>query len=386
MAALHGRRTVRLVPSSQLKVVVAGGGVAAIEAVLALRALAGDRVATTLLAPAGEFVPRPASVLSPFSGEPAPPVSLDAIPDIVCRRGALASVDAERRELRTTDGDCIPYDRLVVAVGARPAGGVPRATTFRGPISAGAVEGALNAARERALFTAPPGTAWTLPLYELALLAAHHLEDPPELTVVTQERRPLEVFGRAGSDALARLLDSRGIGFVGETAATAFVDNALVTEDGRLLGGDAVISLARLQGPAVQGLPADQHGFIPVDAYARVPGVPDVFAAGDATTLPLKQGGLAAQQADAAAAAIAAEAGAPVVAQRATRVLRGVILTGEAPLVLSRDLDDDAGRTSISRTQLWWPSGKLAGRYLSGFLAETGEKLSDRPKRKRTPA
>ena len=69
--------------------------------------------------------------------------------------------------------------------------------------------------------------------------------------------------------------------------------------------------------------------------------MPDVFAAGDATDQPIKQGGLATQQADAAAELIAAEAGARVTPRPFRRVLRGVVLTGEAPLYLRRDLDDD---------------------------------------------
>ena len=54
----------------------------------------------------------------------------------------------------------------------------------------------------------------------------------------------------------------------------------------------------------------------------------DVFAAGDIANFPIKQGGLAAQQADAAAEAIAAEAGAQVDPQPFKPVLRGILLTG----------------------------------------------------------
>jgi sulfide:quinone oxidoreductase len=384
----------RTPPAPPLRVLVAGGGVAAIEAVLGLRALAGDRIRIDLLAPGGDFVERPSSVTFPFSGKAAPRVPLDRLAElgVTLHQGALAAVEVAQHQIRTTDGGRLGYDRLVVATGARPVDGVPGATTFSGPRSAGAVERALRAARERVLFTMPAGGGWTLPLYELALLAAGELPDGPELTIVTAERRPLDVFGPAASDALARLLERAGIGFEGDTVAEAVTGGALGTRDGRLLTADAVIALARLVGPNLAGLPVDGQGFIAVDQHGRVTGAPDVFAAGDVTAGPIKQGGLAAQQADAAAEAIAAEAGAPVTPRRCRRVLRGVVLTGEAPLYLRRDLDDDRplARTlrgapeGISRSQLWWPSGKIAGRYLTGFLAADavpGDTLSDRPRR-----
>jgi sulfide:quinone oxidoreductase len=160
-----------------------------------------------------------------------------------------------------------------------------------------------------------------------------------------------------------------------------------------MLTADAVISLPRVRGPYIEGLPANPHGFIEIDEHAQVIGAPGIYAAGDVTAGPIKHGGLATQQADAAAEAIAAAAGAPVIPRPCRRVLRGVVLTGEAPLFLRRDLDDDSVVTrplrgappGISRSQLWWPSGKIAGRYLTGFLAgggHAGETLSDRPRRR----
>jgi len=153
-----------------------------------------------------------------------------------------------------------------------------------------------------------------------------------------------------------------------------------VTGDGEFLAADAVISLPRMRGRFIEGLPCDEHGFIPTDANARVAGAEHVFAAGDATTEPIKQGGLAAQQADAAAEAIAAEAGALLIPRPYRRVLRGVVLTGETPLYLRRDLDEaDAVirplrgmPPGVSRNQLWWPEGKVAGRHLTSFVAEGG--------------
>ena len=68
-------------------------------------------------------------------------------------------------------------------------------------------------------------------------------------------------------------------------------------------------------------------------------GADAVLAAGDATTFPIKQGGLATQQADAAAATIAHALGATVEPTPFAPVLRGLLLTGGAPLYLRAELD-----------------------------------------------
>jgi sulfide:quinone oxidoreductase len=150
---------------------------------------------------------------------------------------------------------------------------------------------------------------------------------------------------------------------------------------------DRVVTLAQLEGPRLPGLPHDQHGFIPVDAHGRVHGVEGVYAAGDVTAFPLKQGGLAAQQADAVAEAIAAELDAPISPRPFTPVLRGLLLTGgaplylrsqpqrlpreasvaiEAPTPLRRNIRD---ASAAAGQPLWWPPAKIAGRYLGPFLA-----------------
>ncbi len=359
--------------SAPMRVLIAGSGVAALESTLALRSLAGDRVAIELLAPSTQFPLRPLSVNSPFSGEDVPQVSFGEV-HLTHRRGSLAEVDPARHQVRTTDGGMLSYDRLIVAIGAHAVDAVHGATPFRGPISAGAVEGALQAARERVIFAIPGEAAWALPVYELALLAAHAQPDGPERMIVSPEPRPLDLFGRTASDAVARLLDRAGIEFLGDTVADAVLGDALSTRDGRMLTADAVIALPRLEARGVAGLPG---GFLEIDEHARVAGVPDVFAAGDGTAGPVKQGGLATQQADAAAEWIASEAGAGNRPRPYRPVLRGLLLTGEAPLYMRRDLgDEDAlarelsfAPPRVSRLPLWWPDQKVVGRYLAGFLA-----------------
>ena len=120
-------------------------------------------------------------------------------------------------------------------------------------------------------------------------------------------------------------------------------------------------------------MPRDATGFVPTDPHGRVPGVHDVYAAGDLTAFPIKQGGLAAQQADAVAETIAAAAGVPLEPRPFRPVLRALLLTGGGPAFLRVELSGGHGETSeASEEALWWPPGKIVGRYLAPFLAELG--------------
>jgi len=133
---------------------------------------------------------------------------------------------------------------------------------------------------------------------------------------------------------------------------------------------DRVVALARLQGQQIAGVPADAEGFIGTDRSGRVYELADVYAAGDITRFPVKQGGIAAQQADAVAEAIAAKAGADVTPEPREPVLYGLLLTGKAPLYLRAELGAGHGDSSVVASEpLWWPAAKIAGRYLAPFLA-----------------
>jgi sulfide:quinone oxidoreductase len=281
----------------------------------------------------------------------------------------------------------------VVAVGALPVPAVPGAITFAGPQHAAEVAAALDrlagGERARLAFVLPSSSAgWALPVYELAIMAAGELRNrgavDPEVTVVTAEPSPLWAFGPEAGAAIEGLLAERGIALrVGE-AAVGFRDGALAVAGGAPIAVDCAIALPRLQGPAVPGLPADAHGFIPVDGYCRVAGVEDVFAVGDAAAFPIKQGGLATQQADTVAEVLAARSGAPVTPRPFRPVLRGLLLTGGAPLYLRSQLTPTGEPTPIGQSArrvprrpsaevssraLWWPPGKIAGRYLAPVLA-----------------
>ena len=123
-----------------------------------------------------------------------------------------------------------------------------------------------------------------------------------------------------------------------------------------------------IEGPRLAGLPFDESGFIPIDEHARVAGVEDVYAAGDGTNFPIKQGGLGTQQADAAAEHIAARLGASIEPTPFNPVLRGKLLTGSGSLDLRHDLTGGHGEGIASTHHLWWPPQKVGGRYLAPWL------------------
>ena len=125
-------------------------------------------------------------------------------------------------------------------------------------------------------------------------------------------------------------------------------DGLVVLEDGRSIPTDSAITIPCLEGPRTIGLPANAEGFIPVDAHGRVKGIDNVYVAGDGADFPVKQGGLATQQADAAAEAIAAGLGSLHVPEPFKPVLRAVLLTGATPIYLRANLHDAEARAGES--------------------------------------
>jgi sulfide:quinone oxidoreductase len=365
-------------PPGRVRVVIGGGGVAAVEAALALRELAPGRLDLMLVAPNAEFALPPDTVAEAVGGPAAARFELRAIADdvdAVLVPDAIVSVDADAKRVMTRDGRALAYDALVLAVGARPGRVLPGAQRFAGGPDVAALRSALGALDglpcPRIVFAATGGTAWTLPLYELALLTAARLDDDGRdrlLTLLTPEAEPIGVFGHAASREIGRLLTSRQIELRPGAIAERFEDKRLWLATGGSMPADLVVALPEPVGPGLRGLPADEGGFVPVDRFGRVPGVPAVWAVGDATARPLKQGGLAAQQADVAARSIAAWAGADVEPEPYEPVLRGLLLTGGEPRFLRREAGSAVPSTASDRP-LWSPAGKLAGRHIGPYLA-----------------
>jgi sulfide:quinone oxidoreductase len=377
---------------ARVRVLIAGGGVAGLETLLALRSLAGDRVDVTILAPELKFVNRSMSVEQPFKVQRGRGLRLeDTAAELGARwhRGALDRVEHDRRRVVTKDGDDLPYDRLVLALGARPdheweSEGV---LSYHGGRDGPNYRLLLHHLREgrviRLAFVKPPGASWPLPLYDLALMTAAdcvaHNCSEVELSLITPEEEPLGIFGSPASAAVRRLLDESGVTLYTGSYGVPNPPGRLDLSPGdRSLAVDRIVTVPRLAGPSLRGIPSARDGFIHTDAHGRVPDRDGVFAAGDATTFPVKQGGLAAQQADAVAEAIAASAGADIDPEPFRPILRGALLTGGPARYLRADISGAAGDDSIaSGAALWWPPNKLCGRYLAPYLSSQVGEASD---------
>jgi sulfide:quinone oxidoreductase len=361
-----------------LRVLIVGGGVAGLEALLALRALAGGRVATTLISPSDHFSYRALGIGAAFGRgvEHAYPLAT-----VTRRAGAgflndtVEHVDVDDRRIALTSGASLDYGAALIAVGARPVPAFDHGITFDRAADGTVMDEVLSdiaAGFVRSLaIVVPPGTGWTLPAYELALLARNATESTDldvTVRIVTPEHMPLGIFGAHASRTVRHVLSDAEIDVV-TARRPDVIGDTVIRAGSHWLTADRIVTLPTLVGPHLAGVPGDSHGFITTDDCCRVPGAPNLFAAGDGSSYPIKQGGLASQQADVAAAHIAARAGAPVEPLGFTPVLRGVLPTTDGPLYLQRRFDD-SGSSAATRQPLWSPPTRVASRRLSAFLMD----------------
>jgi sulfide:quinone oxidoreductase len=296
---------------------------------------------------------------------------------------SLSAVDDEGRIALTEGGERLRYDALVLATGARSVPAYEHALTWDDRSGADHLGGLLRDIEQgyvgRLAFVVPPGPGWPLPAYELALMTARTAWDAQtgtEITLITPEAAPLAVFGPTAAAAVAGELDDAGVTYHGCSYAEIERGQAttVVLHPGmRCIEVDRVVALPRLVGRAPAGVPADDDGFVPVDEHCKVAGLTNVWAAGDGMAFPVKFGGLAAEQADAAGEAIARLAGADVTPQPFRPVLRGRLLTGGGERFMRHAAGGGGGDGTVTDHALWWPPAKIAGLRLAPYLAERYE-------------
>lgn len=376
--------------SRRAGVVVIGGGFAALESVLALRALTGKDLPVTFVAPDPAFAYRPAATLEAF-GE-ADPLSFDLETiaddlDVRYQRSRLEAVAPQPKSVRLTSGVRLDYEALILGVGARSRAAVAGAATFRDQRDVPRFRSLLqdmDAGRvNRLLFAIPAGSTWPVPLYELALLSAQRVRErglTTEVTLVSADATPLAMLGPIASEIVAGVLAERGVRFVGASAAKSVLRGGILQlDDGGRLEADRVVAAPVLRGQRLTGIPANRAGFVPTDMLGRVHELDDVYAVGDMTAFPIKHGGLATQQADRVAHVIAQRAGFTERSVRAGGVVHVRLVGGEQPLFLRAELDQLGGVAEVALEDgdpdALAASNKVWGRYLVPYL----EQLSPSP-------
>ena len=341
-----------------MKVVVAGAGVAGLEALVALRSLAAERVELELIAPEDEFTLRALDVFEPFGGDiPGAIRSTSCPPSSASRAGATWSRASTRRlKLALGRGGRVAYDALVLAVGAVPYPAFEHGTSFDRADELEGFRGLLAdvfaGLADDVAVVVPEGASWTLPAYELALMiAAYGATRPdggPSVTLITAKHEPLESFGPPAAAMIREALTGARVALVTGARPDVRTDAVVAVVPDRQLRFDRIVHLPLHAGPRLPGVPCDAGGFIRMDEHLRVLGAADVFAVGDGTTGALKQGGLAAQQADAVAQAIAW----PLVGGRPPEpyrpVLRALLRTTNGPRYLRADPPGGLGACAVS--------------------------------------
>jgi sulfide:quinone oxidoreductase len=361
---------------------ICGGGIAGVEGLLRLRRIAGERVDVTLISPGEELVYRPLTVLEPFTGQAARRYQMADIvadTDVDWVRDSLAWLDPAERVVHTTDGRQVGYDALLLTIGGKELSPSPHVEVFTGrdggQFYRDVVEDVEAGRAKQLVFLLPLGPAWPLPLYELALMTAARARASGrtvQLVLIIPGPWPLAALGGDAGEIMARLLAEAGIALYTDTRVHVSSPHDLVLQPGGdVLHADRIISLPTITGPNVRGIPGfAQDRFLHVDEYCRVLNTGGrIFAAGDATDLPVKQGGVGAQQADVAAAGIAHLAGAGPAPERLRPRIDATLFVSAKPLYLSAYLIDGRGWQATLHDEPPWPAGeKVVAEELGSYL------------------
>jgi sulfide:quinone oxidoreductase len=359
-----------------MEILIAGGGVAGLEAALALHSIAGERARLTIVAPDPDFTYRPLAVAEPFALGHAQRVPLSQLAEEIGAEvviDAVVGVDDAAREARLRDGGTRAFEALLLAPGGRAVVGVEGATTWwpggDPDVYGGLLRDIDEGYTKQLAIVVPPGAVWPLPAYELALMTAGEAQamgqHDVQVTVVTPERAPLSLFGEQASQAVAEELSRAGVQLRAGVVARSDHGGLLLEPTGERLEVQRVYAVPRILGPGIEGVPTDDEGFVVAGDDALVEGCERTWAAGDAVVSPVKFGGLATHQARRAAASIARLAGVADVPDPGEPVLHGRLLVGHRMRRLR-------GRGDADGAPLWWPQGKVAGEYLPRWLAEHG--------------
>ncbi len=313
------------------KVLILGGGFAALETAFLLRMRHRDDVDIRLISDRDDFLFRPNSIYVPFGADPGSLLVDLNKPlrrrDIDFERGRVAEVDPDSKLVTLEDGERFGYDKLVIATGADTnAGEIPGLAEYGATIwtSNSMLEvrrhfeqiraRVVGGERQRVLFLVPPNNKCSGPLYEIVFMLETWLRknggrDLAEIAWSTYEHGYIQAFGPRLHDLVTDEFAERGIDGHNEEVATEVTPGEVHYADGGSRAFDHLIAfppyVAGVRYPAFE---SDDRGFVATDLETRLAaGHDDVYVPGDAGDFPIKQAFLAFLQADSVAAHIGAE-------------------------------------------------------------------------------
>lgn len=354
------------------RVVIVGAGVAALEALIALRA-SEVPAAVVLVAPDDRFrfgALDSGERLERSDGESWPLRSLATRAGASLVRDHVEKVDLDGRELVLGGGRRMPYDALLLAPGARRVPAFDHGTSVeddhgRRDLAADLEEGTAG----RVCVVVPDDAPWPLPAYELALMSAAYGRTE-EVELLTPEVRPLECFGAAASGRVREVLEQASVRWQ-HARRVVVASSTAVLAPGGWRDVDRLLHLPFLAGPGIAGTPQDADGFVVVDDAGQVAGAEGrAWGAGDGTTNGRGHGGIAAHQAVVCAQGIAAEFGRAIDAPAVRPLLRGVLRTADGPLFLEADPVQRDVTSRWSTEPLWSPAAKVDAPHLAALLAD----------------
>jgi NADH dehydrogenase len=229
-------------------------------------------------------------------------------------QGDAAAIEPLRREVRLGDGRALPYDRLLIALGAETAyGAVPGAREHT--LSLRSYEGALRIRDHlRASFAAAATTADPSQRRLLLTTAivgggytgcqfagelAHWADDlcaetgapRGEVRIALLDSGPLLLaqFGAWATREAERVLGAMGVSVHLKTSVEGVEPDLLRVGGGRVLRAGTIVWAGGIRAPELlgaSGLPVDSAGRALVDRYLRVCDQALIFAAGDCASIP----------------------------------------------------------------------------------------------------
>lgn len=230
------------------------------------------------------------------------------------RQGRVTRIEPLHRHVALESGETLPYDRLVIAVGAETNyGNVPGARAYTLPLrtlnEALHLRDTIRARFADAAQATDPATRRVLLTFaiigggytgcqlagELAVwarsLAQTYAIPPSEVRIALIERNNLLLrqFGTWATKQAEWVLEGRGVRIYRNTAVEQVTEQTAVLSGKRLLRAATIIWTAGIRAPALlaeSGLPTDQRGRVLVDRYLRVQEQALIFAAGDCAHIP----------------------------------------------------------------------------------------------------